>query len=117
MKFLLMPAVAALLHLVAADGLTGRWQSKPSEKGNVTSALFKPDSTFEGYVNNKPFVSGRYQLQGDTLSFTDNGCQGMQGVYKLLFFHHADSLRFEAISDSCTERKGGMQRLVLGRVK
>jgi hypothetical protein len=116
MKALLVPAIATLLHF-AADKLTGRWQTKVSDKGNVTSVLFKEDNTFEGYINKKPFTSGMYALRGDTLSFTDNGCQGIKGIYKIIFFNNADSLRFEAISDSCTERKDGMSRLVLGRVK
>lgn len=118
MKTILAFAVATLLLSFAfADTLTGRWQTKPSAKGNVTSVVFKHDNTFEGYINKKPFTSGTYAVQGDTLTFTDNGCLDLRGTYKLIFFSNADSLRFEAISDSCTERKGGMERTVLGRVK
>ena len=98
------------------DKLTGRWETAPSAKGNVTGVVFKPDNSFEGYVNKKPFTSGRYTLQDSIFSFTDNGCDGMQGVYKIIFFHDADSIRFEPITDSCTERKEGISRMVLGRV-
>lgn len=118
MKIVLLSTIAAVaIAFVPADKLTGRWETKPSVNGNVTGAVFRPDNTFEGYVNKKPFVSGVYTLQGDTLSFTDNGCRGAQGIYKLYFFSNADSLRFEAISDSCADRKAGMERLVMGRVK
>jgi hypothetical protein len=99
------------------DLLTGRWESKPSVKGNITGIIFKSDSSFEGYVNKKIFVSGRYSYEEDILSFVDNGCDGKRATYRIVFFSHADSLRFEAISDSCAERKKGMSQLVVGRVK
>jgi hypothetical protein len=99
------------------DPITGRWQSQPSVNGNVTGVVFKTDSTFEGYVNKKPFVTGKYIFKDDVLTFTDNGCNGAQGVYKIVFFSNQDSLRFEAISDACVERQQGMTRLIMGRVK
>lgn len=110
---------ALLFCITAKDLLTGRWESKPSEKGNVTGVVFKSDSTFEGYVNKKPFVSGIYHFNADDsiLSFTDNGCNGVKGMYKAIFFSNADSIRFKVISDSCEERKEGMQRLIMGRIK
>jgi hypothetical protein len=109
--------IVTILAFLSADRLTGRWESKPSVKGNVTGIVFKSDSSFEGYVNKKPFVSGTYSLQGEVFSFVDNGCDGKRGIYKLIFFSNADSLRWELISDSCKERSEGMQRLVVGRVK
>lgn len=96
--------------------LIGRWESKPSEKGNVTGVVFK-DSTFEGYVNRKPFVSAQYSFKDDIISFVDNGCEGKRGVYKVIFFNNGDSLRFEAILDLCKERLEGMSKLVMGRKK
>jgi hypothetical protein len=99
------------------DKLTGRWQTKPSETGNVTGAVFLEDNTFEAYVNRKPFVSGKYQVTDSILSFTDNGCNGARGTYKMIFFSNSDSLRFTTISDSCDRRRAGMERLILGRVK
>jgi len=118
MKILLL-AFTLLCSLTAEDKLTGRWESKPSEKGNVTGVVFKPDHTLEGYVNKKPFVSGTYtfNVKDSVISFVDNGCNGTQGIYKILFFCNSDSLKFQAISDSCEERKKGMQQLIMGRVK
>ena len=107
----------AVAAFISEDYLTGRWQTKPSEKGNVTSVVFKPDGTFEGFVNRKPFTTGKYTVKDSVLTFTDNGCGGTTGVYKLVLFSNGDSLRFQSISDTCTQRRGGMERTILGRVK
>ena len=118
MKTLFLSALALVtLGFTTGDKLTGRWQSQPSEKGNVTSVVFNDDNSFEGFVNRKPFVSGHYNLQEDTFSFTDNGCDGKQGIYRIIFFSENDSMRFVPVNDSCTPRREGMSRLVMGRVK
>lgn len=116
---MLFSAFALMLAFTANDTLTGRWESRPSEKGNVTGVVFKPDNTMEGYVNRKPFVSGSYSFNAadSILSFVDNGCNGVRGIYKVMFYSHSDSLRFKVILDSCDERKEGMQRLIMGRIK
>jgi|KBSSwiS6_1023812.scaffolds.fasta_scaffold10665_2 hypothetical protein len=118
MKILFL-SFTLLFFFTPNDTLTGRWESRPSEKGNVTGVFFKPDHSLEGYVNKKPFTTGTYDFdpKDSIISFVDNGCNGVRAVYKILFFSNSDSLRFRAISDSCTERKNGMERLILGRVK
>ncbi len=117
MKTVLLAVAVLMLLSFATDRLLGRWETKPSVNGNVTGVVFKADSSFEGYVNKKPFVSGRYRLHDSIFAFTDNGCDGKQGVYKIVFFSNSDSLRFVPINDSCAERKEGMSRLIMGRVK
>ena len=109
--------VIGLLAFAPKNKLIGRWETKPSAKGNVTGVVFNKDYTYEGYINKKPFVSGTYSLNRNTITIEETGCNGATAIYQLIFFSHSDSLRFEAISDSCTERKEGMQRTVLGRVK
>jgi hypothetical protein len=99
------------------DKLTGRWQTKPSETGNITGIVFMEDNTFEAYINRKPFVSGKFQVTDSIFTFTDNGCNGARGTYKMIFFSNNDSLRFQSIADSCDRRKAGMERLIIGRVK
>jgi hypothetical protein len=115
--FLFVAITIALGAFVSEDYLTGRWATKPSEKGNVTSIVFKPDNTFEGFVNRKPFTSGKYTLKDSIFTFTDNGCGGTEGEYKCILFSNGDSMRFEFIRDTCTGRKNGMSRTILGRVK
>ena len=100
-----------------SNPIEGRWETKPSEKANVTGVVFKSNYEFEGYVNKKPFVSGKYSVEGEVLSFVDNGCEGKRGKYRLIFFSNSDSLRFKAIEDECIERKEGMEKTILGRVK
>src|SRR6478736_1577792 len=111
--------MAALMSLPSTIDLTGRWETLPSEKGNVTGVVFKNDSTFEGYVNRKPFVSGTYTFSAEdsVISLQDGGCMGVAATYKVNFFSNADSMRFTAINDACDRRKEGMQKLVMGRVK
>ena len=109
--------VICLFAFLPKNKLVGRWETKPSLKGNVTGVVFNDDNTYEAYINRKPFVSGTYRLHRNTITIEENGCNGAKATYKLIFFKQADSLRFEAVSDSCTERKEGMQRTILGRVK
>lgn len=117
MKTLFLSTLLFLCSSIEKNKLVGRWETQPSVNGNVTGALFKEDSSFEGYINRKPFVSGTYQLKDSILSFTDNGCNGAEAKYRVFFFSNDDSVRFRAIDDPCAERKAGMERTVLGRVK
>ena len=114
---LLMFAFASLITTGTGDFLTGKWESKPSVKGNVTGVIFKPDNTYVGYVNKKTFVNGTYSLMDSIISINENGCEGLTGVYKTILFSNADSLKFQPVNDSCEERKAGMSSIVLGRVK
>ena len=116
MKTFFLSAAILLFAFTTADKLTGRWESK-SETGNVTGVFFKEDQSFDGYVNKKVFVSGTYSLQDSLFTFTDNGCDGKPGIYKLRFYSKGDSLHFIAVTDSCEQRKHGMESLNLGRVK
>lgn len=118
MKILIISA--CVLFFAATDGpdrLKGRWQSQVSPAGNVTSIYFPGDTSFEGFVNRKPFVSGTFTATDSIFSFVDNGCSGMRGVYRMIFFSNDDSLRFVPIADSCEQRKAGMSRLIVGRVR
>jgi len=116
-KILVATIIISLFAFAPKNKLLGRWETRPSPKGNVTSVVFNKDNTYEGYINRKPFVSGSYSLHRNTITIEETGCNGMKAVYKLIFFSHSDSLRFEPVSDSCTERREGMSRTILGRVK
>ena len=116
--FFLVFTVAALTAETPNDNrLVGRWETAPSEKGNVTGVVFKADLSFEGYVNKKPFVSGTYTLEDSIFTVTDNGCKGVTGRYRIFFFSNNDSARFQLIEDTCKGRAQGMIKLVIGRKK
>ena len=84
------------------DMLTGRWETKVSPKGNVTGVVFKADNTLEGYINRKPFVSGKYSFLSDsTITMLDNGCEGKPAISKVIIFSNGDSLRLLPIEDPC----------------
>ena len=120
MKTTIIPGVFIILLTAIfppGDMLTGKWATKPSEKGNVTSVVFKEDGSFEGFINKKPFTSGKYVLRDSIVSFADNGCAGMTGIYRVAIFQRGDSMRWIPVVDSCDERREGISRLVLGRVK
>jgi hypothetical protein len=119
MKIMIIAAIALTLACTEPNPLLGRWETKPSPKGNVTGLHMKADSSFEGYFNKKPFVSGTYTYidKDSVLSFVDNGCDNARGAYKVVFFSQGDSIRFEPISDTCTERRNGMSKTIMGRIK
>lgn len=117
MKTILFSVLAmAFLSTEGPERLIGRWESI-SSTGNVTGVVFKDDNTFEGYVNQKPFVSGTYSLSDSVFIMSDNGCKGVEGVYKLTFFSNNDSFRIQTISDDCEARGNGVNNRVFGRVK
>ncbi|HJS52939.1 MAG TPA: hypothetical protein VJ765_00305 [Chitinophagaceae bacterium] len=116
-RILASTIIFSLLAFAPKNKLVGRWETKISPKGNITGVVFNKDNTYEGFINKKPFVSGNYSLHRNTITIEENGCNGAKATYKLIFFSHSDSLRFEPITDSCTERREGMTRTILGRVK
>jgi hypothetical protein len=113
---LLASLCLAIIH-TKNDKLTGWWQTQPSPKGNVSSFLFKENKIFEAFINKKPFTTGQYKLVGDVFTFTDTGCQGAEAFYKVIFFSNDDSLRFQVLADTCKQRREGMTRLIMGRIK
>jgi hypothetical protein len=119
MKIMIIATIVFALAAAEPNPLLGRWETKPSPKGNVTALHMKADSSFEGYFNKKPFVSGTYTFieKDSIMSFVDNGCNKARGNYKVIFFSEGDSIRFEPVWDTCTERRNGMIKTILGRVK
>lgn len=114
---LIIAALSASTYLKNNDKLVGRWESPVSPKGNITGVVFRNDSTYDSYINKKPFTSGVYRIHDGTITIRENGCGDREGTYQLIFYSNNDSLRFQSIADSCTERMNGMNRLRLGKIK
>jgi hypothetical protein len=83
--FVTVGIVITLLAFAPKNKLVGRWETKPSPKGNITGVVFNKDYTYEGYVNKKPFVSGTYSLGRNSITIEETGCNGVKAVYKLIF--------------------------------
>lgn len=88
--------IYALMQLAinAPGSITGRWETHQVNE-SILCMVFKPDNHFEGYINKKPFVSGTYTFQNDTIYMDGNGCINMPGKYKIYFLGNADSIRWE----------------------
>src|SRR4030095_6165539 len=98
--------------------LVGKWETKLSDGGNVTSVIFKDNNEFESYINTTPYINGTYTVKGKVISIIDDRCgDDITGTYELIFFAHSDSLRFQAIEDDCGRRKFAIENTILGRVK
>ena len=98
---------------------TGRWEvTIKTENGPMhLLANFRADKTYDAYINEKPFLTGKYQFQNDTLVITDQRCDAnASGIYKIDFVT-PDSILFSLIKDPCTERVEGTNGAALSRVK
>ena len=110
-------ALAALSSVPPSGKLVGRWQAKlPNNMSAVTA--YRPDGTFDVFLNGKTFVSGQYRLNLDTLSVTDPTCGvNYYGSYRLTFIT-PDSIRLTMIRDTCQGRSSFVsQALGSARVK
>ncbi len=88
-KAFISVVIIAAVAFAPKNKLVGRWETKPSPKGNITGVVFNKDNTYEGYINKKPFVSGTYSLRRNIITIEETGCNGMKAVYKLIFFSHS----------------------------
>lgn len=118
-----LPAPLGILLILTLISFTdspnpmiGRWQTR-LPTGVVLGAVFRSDSSYDGFANGKSFVSGKYYVRQDTIAIADGGCGlAYYGTYKFHFFAN-DSVRVTAIQDACGGRQGGSDGLAMGRVK
>lgn len=121
MKKSIFPSlIIAILTITAftslPDKIVGRWQQKMYD-GSVLLAVFRADSTFEGFINGKTFSTGNYYMKKDTMFISDPSCNtAYYGTYTLNYFA-ADSVRFTVVKDTCMGRHEGMHNLRVGYVK
>lgn len=103
----------ALAFTFRQNTILGRWETKIPDN-MIAGIVFKADNTFQAYINKKVFVAGNYDLKDNNITFSDNSCAG-KGMYHLSFF--ADSVRFNVLSDTCSGRRGDVNKAVFGRIK
>jgi hypothetical protein len=105
-----------LFAFTAPQSITGRWETiQPG--GNTLGMIFKPDNHFEGYINRKPFVSGTYTFNDNTIVMNGNGCIDILGKYRIHFLKNTDAILWEVISDNCAARKKGLDNVVFSRIQ
>ena len=93
--------------------ILGRWNriTKTPDGPIDLTFVFRTDSTYDGMVNGKAFITGKYYIKNDTMSISDNSCDlSYFGTYRLKYFAK-DSLLFTAISDTCKQRYEGANGL------
>lgn len=94
--------------------MVGRWQQQLN--GVTLLVNFRPNGSYDGFVNGKSYVTGRYFVRQDTIGLTDGKCNPTYfGTYRLQFVV-PDSVRFTAILDTCRDRREAVPTLALGRV-
>lgn len=109
-------ALATVSFTDPINTITGRWQRK-NASGRILMANFRSDGSYDGFINGKPFVSGKYYVRQDTFAISDASCNiNYYGTYRLHFLS-ADSVRFAVIQDTCGGRREGTDKLALGRIK
>ena len=123
MKLLFLLLSSLLLCSFTKDDATivGRWKATLPGDINLTFN-FREDSTFETTVNKKLYSVGKYTYTDSVCTLVeDNGCRKddgsyVKGVYKITF-PAWDSIQFEAIQDSCSGRRQGLNHLKLSKIE
>ncbi|GAB4044274.1 hypothetical protein [Spirosoma jeollabukense] len=110
---LVLIALTAVSFVNPPNALVGRWQQL--YKGATTLLVFRPNNTFDVFINGKVFTSGKYTVRQDTFALVDPGCHvDYYGTYKFAFFV-PDSVRFTAIADTCQGRRNDLHQFTAGR--
>jgi len=125
MKKTLLLSLLALALLTAftinnaSSPIQGRWEFNSVFQGQPFSFLviFRANGNYDGFLNKKAFVSGKYQMMHDTLYISDPICNSdYKGTYKVEFFAQ-DSIKFHIIQDTCRGRREGVNNMVYKKVK
>ena len=112
---LLLGLLAAAFH-APSNPLVGRWQRKLAN-GTVLLANFRPDGSYDAFVNGKAFANGNYTLQQDAFTLSDGQCDlRYAGTYTLGFYSGTDSIRFTVVQDTCRDRRRAIDGLRMGRL-
>ncbi|SDH15051.1 hypothetical protein [Mucilaginibacter gossypii] len=111
---------AAVSFTSQTNPLVGKWENSGVFKGDPYKflAIFRANGSFDGFMNNKEFVSGTYHMNHDTLYMSDPTCNAKyEGKYKVEFFGQLDSLKFHVIQDTCKGRVEGTNGFLFKRVR
>lgn len=116
LSFLLFTAVAFIKD---NNPLVGKWEYSGTDQGRPFKflAIFRANGTFDGFINQKEFVSGTYHMNHDTLYMSDPTCNAKyEGSYKVEFFGKLDSLKCHVVQDTCVGRREGTDGILFKKV-
>ena len=102
--------VSAVLLPGDTNSLAGKWEYSTTYQGKPFKllAIFRTNGTYDGFINQKEFVSGTYRMNHDTLYIADPTCNAKyEGTYRVEFFGQRDSLKFHVLQDTCAGRREG----------
>jgi hypothetical protein len=96
--------------------IVGRWQVVVPDTTKIYVDL-NSDGTFKNFLSGGQVVfQGKYTFKGDVFSIFDKGCNmNYPGKYKVTFTD-ANSIYFAVIEDSCSGRRGDVDKSTLKRV-
>jgi len=110
---------ATVSFKIDINPLVGKWENSGVFKGDPYKfmAIFRANGTFDGFMNNKEFVSGTYHVNHDTLYMSDPTCNAKyEGTYKIEFFGQQDSLKLHVIQDTCKGRVEGTDGFLFKKI-
>jgi hypothetical protein len=99
---------AAVSFISEINPLVGKWEYSGTDHGRPFKflAIFRANGTFDGFINQKEFVSGTYHMNHDTLYMSDPTCNAKyEGSYKIEFIGQPDSIKPHVVQDTCIGRR------------
>lgn len=125
-KVLIYSVLAIMLSFSAFSpsneniSIVGKWECIKKFNGSAVSlvAIFRANGVYDGFVDKKAFVTGKYKMTQDTLHFIDVIGNGIyDATYKVKFFGDRDSLKVSVIQDTVVGRRQGTDGFVFKRIK
>lgn len=116
----LLAVFVCSLTFIEDNPIQGKWNHVFKDGGPEVDFLvnFRADGSYDGFANKKSFVTGTYHMKHDTLYISDPVCNSRyEGTYKVTIFGKQDSVKFQAIQDTCKGRYEGVNGLFYKRVK
>lgn len=119
--FPVVAMVASMMHptiftqtIWQSDNPVGQWQ-RTTKNGSIWVWHIKEDGTFSFSTKGHELVQGHYRIDRGIYDVNDPNCNNAyHGRYR--FSIEQDSIRFQAIEDTCRTRRAGMHNIGWKRI-
>jgi hypothetical protein len=110
-RLLLLLVIALAIAGCVVDGSSFPTGEYLDSEGHITN--FMEGGTFTLRLTNGTVLveEGRYSIEGDIISMSDEFCPPVEGVYK--WTNQGGNLLFELVEDDCTDRASSLNTAVL----